>query len=142
MALRGPRLFKFDRGRDDRSRPLDPDLFGGRRHRVNLFNQSHRKDKTTMANEDNNCPRENCKRPESTHRWAAGKKLSICGNGHSWDPEQIRAERAKAQDANKREYQAPKFDEFLLFKPSDRIRFPEFPAFPYVDPVIAEENDG
>lgn len=53
--------------------------------------------------EDNNCPKPNCGRPESTHRYAAGKKLSICGNGHSWDQAEIAARRANAREAEARE---------------------------------------
>lgn len=53
--------------------------------------------------EDNNCPKPNCGRPESTHRYSAGKKLSICGNGHSWDQAEIAAQRAKAREAETQE---------------------------------------
>jgi hypothetical protein len=53
--------------------------------------------------EDNNCPKPNCGRPESTHRYSAGKKLSICGNGHSWDAGEVAAQRAKAREAEARE---------------------------------------
>ena len=54
--------------------------------------------------EPNNCPKPNCGRPESTHRYSAGKKLSICGNGHSWDQVEIAAQRAKARDAQESEF--------------------------------------
>jgi hypothetical protein len=53
--------------------------------------------------EPNNCPKPNCGRPESTHRYAAGKKLSICGNGHSWDQVEVAAQRAKAREAETKE---------------------------------------
>jgi hypothetical protein len=53
--------------------------------------------------EPNNCPKPDCGRPESTHRWSAGKKLSICGNGHHWDQAEIAAQRAKAREAERRE---------------------------------------
>jgi hypothetical protein len=53
--------------------------------------------------EPNNCPKPNCGRPESTHRYSAGKKLSICGNGHSWDAAEIAAQRAKAREAQSEE---------------------------------------
>jgi hypothetical protein len=49
--------------------------------------------------EPNNCPKPDCGRPESTHRWSAGKRLSICGNGHSWDPKETAEQRAKKLDA-------------------------------------------
>ena len=54
--------------------------------------------------EPNNCPKPDCGRPESTHRYSAGKKLSICGNGHSWDQAEIQAQRAKAREAEAREF--------------------------------------
>lgn len=63
--------------------------------------------------EANNCPKPDCGRPESTHRYAAGKKLSICGNGHTWDQAAIAAQRAKAREADTEE---------LTFKPHDHIR--------------------
>lgn len=47
----------------------------------------------------NNCPKPDCGRPESTHRYSAGKKLSICGNGHSWDQVEVAAQRRKAEAA-------------------------------------------
>jgi hypothetical protein len=54
--------------------------------------------------EDTNiCPKPDCGRPESTHRYSAGKRLSICGNGHSWDQEAISAQRAKAREAEAQE---------------------------------------
>jgi hypothetical protein len=53
--------------------------------------------------EPNNCPKPNCGRPESTHRWSAGKKLSICGNGHSWDQAEVAAQRAKTREASREE---------------------------------------
>ena len=49
--------------------------------------------------EENTCPKPECGRPESTHRWSAGKKLSICGNGHSWDQAEVNAQREKAREA-------------------------------------------
>lgn len=57
--------------------------------------------------EENNCPKPDCGRPESTHRYSAGKKLSICGNGHTWDQQAIAEQRAKAKEA---EYQEIKID--------------------------------
>lgn len=56
-----------------------------------------------MPEEPNNCPKPDCGRPESTHRWSAGKKLSICGNGHSWDQAEVAAQREKARAADMRE---------------------------------------
>lgn len=47
--------------------------------------------------EENNCPKPTCGKPESTHRWSAGKRLSICGNGHSWNQEEMSEQRAKAE---------------------------------------------
>ena len=63
--------------------------------------------------EPNNCPKPNCGRPESTHRYSAGKKPSICGNGHSWDAVEIAAQRAKAREAEAQE---------LRIAPSERLR--------------------
>jgi hypothetical protein len=63
--------------------------------------------------EPNNCPKPDCARSESTHRYSAGKRLSICGNGHHWDQAEIAAQRAKARDADTRE---------LAFKPSGGLR--------------------
>jgi hypothetical protein len=53
--------------------------------------------------EPNNCPKPDCGRPESTHRFSAGKRLSICGNGHSWDAAEVAAQRAKAKEADTQE---------------------------------------
>jgi hypothetical protein len=63
--------------------------------------------------EENNCPKPDCGRPESTHRYSAGKKLSICGNGHSWDQAEIAAQRAKGRDADTQE---------VTSAPSERLR--------------------
>lgn len=48
--------------------------------------------------EENTCPKQGCGKPASTHRWSAGKKLSICGNAHSWDPKEVAEQRAKAAE--------------------------------------------
>lgn len=53
--------------------------------------------------EENNCPKPDCGRPESAHRWSAGKKLSICGNGHHWNAEAVAEQRRKANDAQAQE---------------------------------------
>ena len=53
--------------------------------------------------EPNNCPKPDCGRPESTHRYSAGKRLSICGNGHHWDAAEIAAQRVKAREAKAQE---------------------------------------
>ena len=53
--------------------------------------------------EENNCPKPDCGRPESNHRYSAGKRLSICGNGHSWDAAELAAQRAKAREAQAQE---------------------------------------
>lgn len=53
--------------------------------------------------EPNNCPKPDCGRPESTHRFSAGKRLSICGNGHSWDAQAIAEQRAKTKAAERQE---------------------------------------
>ena len=53
--------------------------------------------------EDNICPKPTCGKPESTHRWKAGKRLSICGNGHSWNQEEVAAQKAKAEAAQQQE---------------------------------------
>jgi hypothetical protein len=51
----------------------------------------------------NICPKPNCGRPESAHRWSRGKKLLICGNGHSWDPLEVaEKEKSKANGARER----------------------------------------
>jgi len=63
--------------------------------------------------EPNNCPKPDCGRPESTHRYSAGKKLSICGNGHSWDPVEVGAQKAKAREALAQE---------VRIKPSGHLR--------------------
>lgn len=57
-----------------------------------------------MSTEENNCPKPDCGRPESTSRQHAGKRLSICGNGHSWDAQAVAEQRAKAKAAERREY--------------------------------------
>lgn len=56
-----------------------------------------------MTEDPNNCPKPDCGRPESTHRYSAGKKLSICGNGHSWDAQEVAAQRAKVKEADSQE---------------------------------------
>lgn len=50
--------------------------------------------------EENNCPKPDCGRPESSRRNSAGKQLSICGNGHSWDAVEVAEQRAKAKRAD------------------------------------------
>jgi hypothetical protein len=55
------------------------------------------------VNEDQ-CPKPECGRPKSTSRRAAGRELSICGNGHSWDPIEIREKNRKAEEANREEF--------------------------------------
>jgi hypothetical protein len=62
--------------------------------------------------EPNNCPKPDCGRPESTHRYSGGKRLSICGNGHHWDAAEIAAQRAKAREAETHE---------LTFKPYESV---------------------
>jgi hypothetical protein len=57
--------------------------------------------------EPNNCPKPDCGRPESTHRYSAGKRLSICGNGHSWDAQGVADQKRKAKEA---EYQEIKLE--------------------------------
>lgn len=49
------------------------------------------------------CPKPGCGRPETTSRTSGGKRLSICGNGHSWDPEQVSAQRERAEQAKQSE---------------------------------------
>jgi hypothetical protein len=70
--------------------------------------------------DQNNCPNPGCGRPESTHRWSAGKKLSICGNGHSWDAQAIADQRAKAKAAERQEikikYREPSHEEIERMK--------------------------
>jgi hypothetical protein len=65
--------------------------------------------------EDNNCPKPECGKPESSSRYKAGRKLSICGNAHSWDAVEIAEQRAKAREAefqeHKLEYRQPTIDE-------------------------------
>jgi hypothetical protein len=80
--------------------------------------------------EDNNCPKPDCGRPESTHRWSAGKKLSICGNGHSWDQQAITEQRAKARDAEDREIKI----EYRSPSPEDikRMKHRVMNDFPYL----------
>ena len=53
--------------------------------------------------EPNNCPKQECGLPESTHRSSAGKRLSICGNGHSWDQDEAAAQKRKAEAVKGRE---------------------------------------
>lgn len=57
----------------------------------------------TTYKEQTNCPKPDCGRPESTHRYSAGKRISICGNGHSWDPVELAEQRAKAKAAEHEE---------------------------------------
>jgi hypothetical protein len=56
-----------------------------------------------MNEEDNNCPKPDCGRPEQTHRFKSGRRLSICGSGHSWDGIEVAAQRRKARDAQEQE---------------------------------------
>lgn len=70
--------------------------------------------------DQNNCPKPDCGRPESTHRYSAGKRLSICGNGHSWDAQEVAAQRAKAREA---EYSEVKLDRFAISESEIRKRF-------------------
>ena len=56
--------------------------------------------------EPNNCPKPECGRPESTHRWSAGKRLSICGNGHSWNQVEEMKKKQKADEATMGESRA------------------------------------
>ncbi len=51
---------------------------------------------------DPNCPK--CDRPESASRWKAGRRLSICGNGHDWDTEAVKEQRAKSDKAKESEF--------------------------------------
>lgn len=53
--------------------------------------------------EENICPKPNCGKPESTHRWSAGKRLSICDKGHSWDAKELAEKRANTKAAEKSE---------------------------------------
>jgi hypothetical protein len=44
------------------------------------------------------CPK--CDRPATTHRWKAGEKHWICGNGHNWTSEESkRKQRAKENES-------------------------------------------
>ena len=54
--------------------------------------------------EPNNCPKQECGRPETASRQHAGKRLSICGNGHSWNPVEVAAQRSKAKAAEVSEH--------------------------------------
>lgn len=69
--------------------------------------------------EDNNCPKPACGQPESTHRYSAGKRLSICGNGHSWDAKEIADQRAKAKEAEGGEFK------FIVDGPAARPEYME-----------------
>ena len=40
------------------------------------------------------CPK--CDRPATTHRWKAGEKNWICGNGHNWTSAESKAKRDAA----------------------------------------------
>jgi len=53
--------------------------------------------------EENNCPQSKCGRPESNHRFSAGRRLSICANGHAWDAVKIAVQRATKQAAEQQE---------------------------------------
>lgn len=83
--------------------------------------------------DQNNCPKPNCGRPESTHRWSAGKKLSICGNGHSWNAQEVAAQRAKAKEA---EYQEVRYEPFAISETEIRKRFERMYGGPVKDPFI------
>ena len=81
--------------------------------------------------EDNNCPKPECGRPESTHRIKAGKRLSICGNGHSWDAVEVAAQRRKAEEAKASEhYVRIGVDTERVTRELERFRSP----FPFIDP--------
>lgn len=80
--------------------------------------------KNAVADEDK-CPKPSCGRPESAHRFSAGKRLSICGNGHSWNKEEIREHNRKAREAAEEERKpllSPIFDEELFRKQIVRSR--------------------
>lgn len=60
--------------------------------------------------DENNCPKENCGLPESTYRFKAGKKISICGKSHSWNAEEVAEQRRKSREAAEQEGLPPGFD--------------------------------
>lgn len=44
------------------------------------------------------CPKKDCGREEVASRYKAGDKYLICGNGHSWSPEQELKDKMKKMD--------------------------------------------
>jgi hypothetical protein len=72
--------------------------------------------------EENTCPKPNCGRPESTSRHHAGKRLSICGNGHSWDQVEIQLQREKAREAKEREGRPNRIDGVRIGIDAERLR--------------------
>jgi hypothetical protein len=87
--------------------------------------------------EDNNCPKPNCGRPESTHRYSAGKKLSICANGHSWNQAEIAAQRVKAREAKGEEIKFVGIDFAEVekrYKSGGPIFYPASGRNPFRDP--------
>jgi len=53
--------------------------------------------------DEKNCPKPGCGKPEYVTRRSAGRTLSICPNGHSWDPIEVVAQRQKHERATKEE---------------------------------------
>lgn len=63
-------------------------------------------ERISMAQQDEEitCPKPACTSPkESVTRRHAGRTISICGNGHSFDKDEIRQQRSKAEAANRQE---------------------------------------
>lgn len=50
-----------------------------------------------------NCPKPGCGKREYLTRRSAGRDLSICPNGHSWDAVEVLAQQRKTQQANQEE---------------------------------------
>lgn len=55
------------------------------------------------ADDGKNCPKTECGKREYLTRRSAGRTLSICPNGHSWDAIELAAQRQKSQRAKKEE---------------------------------------
>jgi len=55
------------------------------------------------TDETKNCPKPECGKPEYLTRRSAGRTLSICPNGHSWDRIELAAQRQKHERATKEE---------------------------------------
>lgn len=59
--------------------------------------------KVITPNDGKNCPQPGCEKREYLTRRHAGRDLSICPNGHSWDAVEVAAQQAKARQANEQE---------------------------------------